>query len=96
MSLMDGMNHLHRLHFDDDPAFDDEINAIPNFEFLAFISHGKGKLSRDLKPAILQFMREAGLVSAFEEARPQQRVDFHRGIYNNPCDFVNTVKTGAS
>lgn len=88
---MNGVNRVNGFHFDYDSAFNDQIDSISNFDFLAFIDNWQRNFDRDFEPAASQFVCEAGLVGAFQQARTEHRVDLHRGIHNGACDFVDAI-----
>ena len=85
---MDGMDRVHGFDFDYDSAFYDEIDSVPDFEFLAFVDNRQRNLDCDFEPAASQFVCEAGLVGTFQQTGAQYGMNFHRGCDHFVCDFV--------
>jgi len=70
--LVNGVDCFDRFHFYDHSAFDHQIDAVSNFEFLAFIDYRQSNFCRDLEISVSKFVCQAGLISAFQEARTEQ------------------------
>ena len=49
LSLMDGMDAIYGLDLDNDGIFDQQIDAIPQFDFLSLVDNGQSNLGGYLK-----------------------------------------------
>jgi len=87
LRLMNRMKGFDGFHFYHDSMRHDQIDAISDLKFVAFID-GNGYFSRDFETAVSQFVRQAGLVGTFQRARAEKRMNLHRGIHNGAGDFV--------
>lgn len=64
---MNRVECLDGFHFHHDSVFNDEVDAISDFELLTFIDHGLSYFSCDFETSAPQFLRQAGLVGAFQQ-----------------------------
>ena len=92
LSLMNGMDCLGRF-FHHYPVLHDQVDAVAYFDFLALVHHGQSHLRRDVKTSASEFVCEAGLVSTFEKAGAEKRVDFYRGADDTAGDFIDAKWT---
>jgi len=51
LRLVDGMNRLDTLHFDDHELFDDEVDPVPQFDSFPVENHWQTDLAGDCKSA---------------------------------------------
>ena len=65
------MNRRHRLHFDDDAIFDDEIDSIARIERLSFVNKREPVLRDVSELARSQLELEALRIGGFEQPRPE-------------------------
>jgi hypothetical protein len=86
---MDWMECFDAFYFDDDEVFDQQIDAVTEFDFFAVIDYRQTDLAAEDKAAFFQFVSEASLVCAFQKARPKQGMDVHRGGNDGACDLVD-------
>jgi hypothetical protein len=83
------MNRFDPLHLDDYEVLDHEIHPVAQFDFLAIVNDRQADLAGRVKPAFSQFMLKAHLVCAFQQSRPQQRVDAHRPRNDRVSDLID-------
>jgi len=72
LRLINRVDGLDGFHFHYDSVFNDEIDAISDFELLPFIDHWLSYFSCNFETAASQFLRQAGLVGAFQKAGTEQ------------------------
>ena len=90
---MDGMDGFDALHFDDYDIFDDQIDAIPEFNLLSIEHDGQPHLAGDFEPALSKFMREAPLIGTFQQTWTKHRVDVHRRRDDRAGDLVDPKRS---
>jgi hypothetical protein len=66
LRLVDRSEGIHRLKFDYDQIFDQQINSIASLEFNAVVNDWKRDLGVAFEASILQFVPEAGLIRALQ------------------------------
>lgn len=88
--MVNRVEGLDGFHFHNDSMFYDQIDAVSDFEFMAFIDYGHRYFRYDLETAASQFVRQAGLVGTFQKTRAEGRMNRHRGIDYRTCYFVDT------
>ena len=76
---MDRQHSVDRLHFDDDGTLHQQIEAIHAIQRDSLVDQWDTLLSEKPNPAVRQFVLQAGRVGGFEQARPQQAVNFDSG-----------------
>jgi hypothetical protein len=85
---MDGVEGIDGLHFHHDPVLDDQIHTISEFDLLSVVGHRQSDLCGDCESALSEFVYEAGLIGAFQKARTEQGMNFHRGVHNGAGDLI--------
>jgi hypothetical protein len=88
LSAMDGQYSLDAFEFQNQTVFDDEIDAIRRRQLNAVVNQGKRDLVLNVQPGSRQFVQEAGVVRAFEDAGAESRVDPDRCANHDPAGFV--------
>ena len=88
LGFVDRMDRFYGFHFNHHSVFHDQINAVSDFEFLAFVNDRERNLRCDCEAQAPQFMRQAGLISALQEAGPEPGMDFHGSSDGCVCDLV--------
>jgi hypothetical protein len=73
---------LHRLEFDDDAVFDDEVNSVGGIELNAIIDDWKPDLMHEVDSIFRQLVAETRVIRTFQAAGSQSRVYFQRGAKN--------------
>ena len=93
LSLMNWMDCLGGFYLHHYPVLHDQVDAVAYFDFLALVHHGQSHLRRDVKTSASEFVCEAGLVSTFEKAGAEKRVDSYRGADDTAGDFIDAKWT---
>jgi len=76
------LNHHHQV-------FDEHVNPITDFQFLALVDHRQTNLGGDVKSALAEFVRQTRLVSTLQQPRAELGVDFLCGIDDGARNLVN-------
>ena len=87
--LVNRVDSLDTLHLDDDKVLDQEVNAISKLNPFAFVNDGQSDLAGNIYALLPKLMEQASLISAFEQARAQDGMNFHGGRHNLASDVVN-------
>lgn len=66
LRAVDGGKGIHRLKFDYDVIFDQQINSIASLELNAVVNDWKRDLGVAFEASLLQFVLEAGLIRALQ------------------------------
>jgi len=90
---MDGVNCLNTLHFHDDQVLDDQIDAIPKFDFFSVENHRQTNLAGHFESAFSEFMGQTALVGALQQSRSENRMDMHCGSDNRARNLIDTKGT---
>lgn len=93
LSLMNRMDRIYALHFDDNQAFDDQIDPVSEFDFFSVENHRQPNLARHLKAALSEFVGEATLAGAFQQPRPKHGVDVHGRRNDRPRNLVDAKRS---
>ena len=86
--LVDWVNVLGRLEFNDDQSRHDEVCSKTLVEFDAVVDDRNRHLSLDDQTALLQFMGQRNLIDRFEQARAELRVNLEGAVHDDLPDFV--------
>lgn len=65
---MNWVNRVHSFDFDYDSAFNDQVDSVSDFEFLALIDNGQRDFCRYLETPASDLVSAAGLLSTLEKA----------------------------
>ena len=95
LGFVDWRDRFDGFHFDNYPVFNDQINSISHFEFVAFINNRQGNFRSQIKASRAEFVCEAELVGTLEKAWSEKRVNLHRGVHYCACDLVYVEPMGA-
>ena len=79
---MEARQRLSRFHFNDDAIIDKQIKSVAGLQPQSFIDNRQCDLAADRQATTLKFVREALLVSRFQQAGTKQSVDFQPRIDN--------------
>lgn len=90
---MDGMDRLDAFHFYDNHVLDDQIDAVAKFDLLSVENHRQPDLAGHLKATLSDFMGETALVGAFQQARPEHRVDVHGRRNDCPRNLIDAKRS---
>ena len=74
---MHRMNRFNTLHFNDHHTFDHKVDAISQFDFFAVINDRQANLTRNRKPALLEFMLQARAIGTLKQSGSQKRMEFY-------------------
>jgi hypothetical protein len=77
LGFVDWMDRFDGFHFDNYPVFNDQINSISDFEFVAFINNRQGNFRSHAKASGTEFMCEAELIGTLEKTWPEERMNLH-------------------
>jgi hypothetical protein len=93
LSLMDRVDAIYALDLNNHQIFDEQINAITEFQFLSLVDHGQTNLSGHVKSSLAEFVRQASLVSTLQQPRAELGMDFHRRIDDGARNLVNAGRS---
>jgi len=82
LGLVDRLNRLDGLVFDDDAPLNAHVGAIACVDRHAIVFDWDGDFAFDLQPPLPELMNEAALIGGLEEPRPECGVDFNSRIDN--------------
>jgi hypothetical protein len=86
---VDRVDAIDAFDLNDDQPLDQQINAIPEFQFRSLVNQGQTNLCGHMKTSFPQFVGEAGLVRTLQQAGAEQRVDLQRRIDNRAGDAID-------
>ena len=89
MRLVNGIDGLDALDFDDHEVFYNQIDAIAEFDPLTVIDDRQSHLLCDSKVLFAEFVCEAGFVRALEQSGAKMRMNLHRGRNHRTRNSVN-------
>ena len=67
-----------------------QVDSIAQVEFLSFVNHGQADLRVHVEAAFAEFVGQAGVVGALQQAGAEDGVHFHRGTDNRSGDLVDS------
>lgn len=82
LGLVDGLNRIDGLVFDEDAPLDAHVGAIAGIDRHAIVFDRKGDFAFDLQSSLPEFVNEAALIGRLKEPRPECGVDFNGRVDN--------------
>ena len=89
LRLMDGMNCIDALYFDDNHILDDQINPVPKLNLLSVEKHRQADLAGHREAALPDLMGKTALIRAFQQSWPQRRMNMHGTRHDGARNLVN-------
>jgi len=79
-------------------VFNDQVDAISKFNLFPVEHYWQSNLTGYRESTLSQFMSQAGLIGALQQARSQHGMYVHRGRHNRPRNIVdpNGLEEGRS
>jgi hypothetical protein len=87
MGFVDGLKLGHRLELNDDPLFNEQVDAIAAVDTHIAIYDGQAVLAFDPKPTSDKLELQAGLVGGFEQPWTQLSMDVDRRLICSVTSF---------
>ncbi len=97
LGMVDRMDCFDRLHFYDYQIFYQQVDAITEFNLFTVEDHWQTDLAGNAETAFFQIVGETALICAFQQARPEHRMDVHGGGNDSAGDLVDakTIAEGS-
>ena len=89
LRLMNRMDRLSALHFDDHELFNDQVDPVAQLDSFTVENHRQTNLAGDCKPAFSKFMSKTSLVRALQQPRAEDGVNVHGGRHDSPRNLVD-------
>jgi hypothetical protein len=89
LCLMNWMDRLDALHFDDNQIFNDEVDPVAQLDSFTVENHWQTDLAPDRKSAFPKLMSKTSLVGALQESGTQYGVHMHGGRNDSSRNLVD-------
>ena len=89
LSLVNWMNCVDALHFDDDKVLDHQIDPVSELNLLSVENHREADLARHIKATLSEFVDKTALISALQQPGHKNGVHVHSGRYDCTRDLIN-------